>query len=524
MNSEHETLTPRSAWIIYSVLLFSTFVTIEAMTFQAPALPSIVRHYGASMNAAALIILIFYIGSTTFSPIMGRLADNVGRKKVVMMGLVIFCVSEFAAALSPTFSALLLARLVQGIGVACILPVILAYISYLFPEHRRGLALGIFTAAMSLGATTGALAGGLLVDAFSWQIIYWLSGALGAVGLVLIWFFVPHTPVAATKRSYDAAGSCLLFLALSGLLSIPTAISKLGFSSPYTLAALAIGVLAASLLWKVEQRVADPIIDVALLRQADFILPAGLYLLSVMCLSGLTYSLAFFISERPGGSASQVGFINMCVYGCSMLCSPFAGHLADRYDLRKIVVSAMVVILVFMLMIGTIELSTPLWIVAALVMAVGLANGMKTPALMKLLISAIPKTRMASGSGLFTLMKDVGSPLGATFGLSVFGSAATLLSQRSISDQARQAGADPTLLTQLAQHTGNSPTPPLSSQLQQLGLDATQLFSMAKHEGMASAIPWITCSLAAVLLLMLLLSLRLQRRPQIIELKHAQLI
>lgn len=511
---QQEHLSPRIAWRIYAVLLFSTFVTIEAMTFQAPALPSIVRHYGVSMNSSALIILVFFVASTTCSPIMGRLADAIGRKKMLLIGLVVFSVSEFAAAVSPTFELLLAARLLQGLGVACIMPVVLAYIGFLFPDERRGMALGIFTAAMGLGATTGALLGGLLVDAFGWQIIYWLSGLLGAVGLLLIAALVPETTVVSRRRGYDLAGSLLLFLALGGLLSIPTAAAKLGPTSPYTLAALGIGVVAAALLWKLEQRVADPVIDIGILRNPAFILPAGLYLLSVMCLAGLTYSLAFFISERPGGSASQVGFINMCVYGCSMISAPIAGRLADRYDCRRIVVASMVAILLGMLTISTIRLSTPLWMIAGIVILIGFANGMKTPALMKLMMSAVPRAKLAAGSGLFTMMKDFGSPAGATFGLGVFGSAVTLIAQQSMQERASQAGASPELLGRLAGLGQAKPSPELAAQLQQLGVDASELLQAGRLDGLASAIPWVTGSLVAVLALMLLLSLRLQRRPE----------
>src|SRR5690606_25202405 len=193
-NSGPDAKVSRDNWIAYGALLFSTFVMIEAMTFQAPALPTIVRHFGVPMNAAGLIILIFFIGSTTFAPIMGRIADSHGRKKILMAGLVIFSISEFVAAFSPTFTVLLIARFAQGFGVACIIPVVMAYIGYLFSESKRGLALGIFTGAMSFGAATGALAGGLLVDSFGWPIIYWLSGVLGVMGLGMVTFLVPDIP------------------------------------------------------------------------------------------------------------------------------------------------------------------------------------------------------------------------------------------------------------------------------------------------------------------------------------------
>lgn len=506
----------RADWVAFSILLFSTFVMIEAMTFQAPALPTIVNHFGVPMNAAALIILIFYIGSTTFAPIMGRLADTYGRKRILIVGLSIFSLSEFVAAFSPTFTLLLFARFAQGLGVACIIPVVMAYIGYLFSNSQRGLALGIYTGAMSMGAATGALIGGLLVDSFGWPIIYWLSGLLSTVGLLLVIALVPDTPTTQQNTGYDAMGTLLLLFAVGGLLSIPTAASRLGPLSPYTIAALVIGVTATFLLWRNERRVSNPIIDINLLCDSRFILPGGIYLLNVLCLAGLTYSLAFFINGRPGGSASQVGFINMCIYGCSMLAAPLAGRLADRIQPRTIIASSLALLLLGMLCISTIDLRTPFWVIVSIVIFIGLANGMNTPPLLKLVVSAVPPQHLAQGTGMFSMLKDFGAPAGATFGLAVFGSAVTQLTQKSLNRTVADAGAPPELVAEtalMARSASISNNPEILNKLDALGLDGSELLANAKLEGVGGALPWVTIILAFFLLLMFFLSLRLPPTP-----------
>ena len=110
-------IPPRTAWIIFATLLFSTFVTIEAAAFQSPAMPQITRHFGIPVTAAALITTLYYIGAIVFAPIMGRLADRTGRKRMVMIGLLIFSVAECAAVFSPSFPFFLAARFLQGLSL-----------------------------------------------------------------------------------------------------------------------------------------------------------------------------------------------------------------------------------------------------------------------------------------------------------------------------------------------------------------------------------------------------------------------
>ncbi|MES2258477.1 MAG: MFS transporter [Pseudomonadota bacterium] len=502
-NVQSMDISPRGAWIIFATLLFSTFVTIEAAAFQSPAMPKITRHFGIPVSGAALITTLYYMGAIVFAPIMGRLADRTGRKQMVMTGLLIFTISECAAVFSPTFPLFLAARFLQGFGVACIFPVILAYIGALFSNKQRGMALGILTFAMMVGATSGGAVAGMMIARFGWPSIYWVSGGLGLLGLALVAVFVPYsTPVQQARSRFDLKGAVLLFLAIGGLLSTPTWAGNYGMTSPQAIGALAVTVAAMLALWFVEQRVEAPAVEVTLLRIRSFTLPALIFVLYGMCYASVLYSLAFFVVERPGGSPAQFGLVTMLLFGTGMVAAPLSGRLVDRMDPRRIVLIALSAALGVLLMLSTFSNATPLWFIIATVMLLGFANGMKTPASMKIALNAIPPARLGAGSGLLTMLRDVGSPAGAAFGLAVFGATVGSRTGGAAETIARAAGLDGPLLAQVAATAasqGKKITPELVAELQRHGLDIAGVLKAAKEQAMSSAMPEVAYVLMALI-------------------------
>ncbi len=364
-------LSERQAWKAFIVLLSSVFIMLEAAAFQAPAMPSITRHFGIPVSQAALILLLYYLGATVFAPIMGSLADRVGRKRMVLVGAGLFALAEFGAALSTSFANFLAARFVQGLGVACVLPVVLGFVSQLFPAHKRGLPLGIMSMAMTAGAVTGGMIAGQLIDRFGWTSVYWASGSLTLLGLILVALTVPELPGTAGRQRFDLAGVVLLFLAVGCLLSVPTLVGNFGMTSLLTLAAVLIGLASVALLWQVERRAPTPVVDLAVLRERAFGLAALIYLLHVLTFTGLIYALAFIISARPGGSASQVGVMTMFVYGSSLCMSPLAGWLADRMPVRVQIQLALGLTVVGQYLVSTLRVDTPMWTMLAIVSLLG---------------------------------------------------------------------------------------------------------------------------------------------------------
>lgn len=504
----------RSPWTIYTALLFGTFITIEAAAFQAPALPSITRHFGIPVTLAALILVFYFLGLTVLAPIMGRWGDLNGRRKVLSFGLVIFAASEFAAAWAPSFTVFIAARFVQGFGVACILPSVFAYVTYLFPQERRGMALGILTATMTFGATSGGLLGGLLIDRFGWPSVYWISGALALVGLLPVRLLVPEIKPASQPAPFDFIGALLLFLTIAALLSLPTWATNFGARSPLTWVIVVVGITSLALLWRHGQTAAAPVVDVQILRRPAFALPSAIYWLHMLCFSGVVYALAFFVNNRPGGSASQFGFVTLFLYGGGLISAPIAGRWVDRHDPRSICIAALAGTLAGVLMLLAIDARTPLWVIIAVVLVLGLTMGVNSPAVMKMAFGAVPPEKMGTGTGMFSMFRDLGNPTGSSTALAVFGVTLAVSSREALQRQAAPLGLDAATVDQLATAAGGRARQLPAELVQKLaaaGVDAKDLVQRASAEGLDAALSNVGIVLAALVALALLLSLRLPR-------------
>ncbi|HLS83013.1 MAG TPA: MFS transporter [Steroidobacter sp.] len=504
----------RNSWGIYIALLFGTFITIEAAAFQAPALPSVTRHFGIPVSLAALILMFYFIALTVFAPIMGRFGDQYGRKKVLSAGLFIFALSEFAAAWAPNFGVFLTARFAQGFGVACILPGVFAYATHLFPEHKRGLALGVLTFTMTFGAASGGLLGGLLIDRLGWPSVYWISGALALAGLLPVRLLVSEIKSVRQPAAFDYSGALLLFVTIAALLSFPTWASNFGRASPLTWIIAGVGLVSVILLWRHSGRVSAPVIDVDILSRRAFALPSAIYWLHALFFSGVIYSLAFFVNNRPGGSASQFGFVTLFLYGSAMLSSPIAGRLIDRFGPRTISVVALTVSLAALLMFIAIDVATPLWTIILVVCMLGLAIGANGPATMKMAFNAVPPPKMGAGTGLFSMFRDLGAPTGSSLALAVFGVTLAYQAKASLSRLTAGYGFDASLLEQLASAAaGRAQALPteLAARLAASGVEAQTLVRQAGVEALDGALANVGYLLASMNALALLLSLRLAK-------------
>lgn len=501
-------------WPVFLTLLLSCFITIEAAAFQAPAMPTIARHFGVTEDLTALIILLYSLGVVSLSPVMGRLADSFGRKRVLTSGLGLFTVAEFAAALAPTYAILLGARFLQGVAVAAILPVVLSYIAYLFPKERRGMPLGVFSAAMAVGGITGAILGGVLIDAFGWRSIYWASGAMALGGLLLTLWRTPETPTSDEPYRLDLAGAVLLLISIGALLSIPTWASRYSALAWPTLAAAATGVIGLALLWRVEQRATAPVISIDIFRHRGFLLPCLIYLLFLVCYGGSVYTLAFFINNRPDGSASQIGLVNTFIFGIGILGGLLCGKLLDRFSERSVVLVIVLLMLAGLTMFSNIAIDTPLWMVAGVASLLGLAQGMKGPAITKLALATVPPERYGAGSGMFSMMRDFGSPAGASIGLALFTTQRVAATEAALLEAMRNQGLDAQLLPTVKQAFdagGLDGFPELAAQLQAVGADYEALAAAARLEGLAAALPTVGFILIGVVVLALVLALLLPK-------------
>jgi MFS family permease len=483
-------MTVKSPWLAFLGLLFGSFFVTEALAFQIPALPVLTQEFGIPVALSGLISLFYYLTHTVFGPIFGNFADQVGRKRIVMIGLVIFTISEYAAALSPNFSFFLGARFLQGIGAACVVPAGIAYATYLFPGNKRGLALGVLAAIGTLGAAAGGIIGGLVIGKFGWQSIYVISGTLSLIGILVVKVFVPET-AKATRKPFDYLGSVLLLVAVGTLLSVTTLIANLGISSPYTLTALVLGIILAVCFWIVEKKSSHPFIDLSLLKNRKFILPLALVFFMGLCYQAILYTNAFFVSTKPGGGPALAGMLTMYIYVAGAISGLIGGKLVDIFKIKYVMISGIVIFAAGSIIYSTYNVNTPFWYVVMTVLILAVGVTLIGPAAMKMAMSVVSESKLSSGSGTYVLIRDLGTPTGQTTGLATFGALSVSSMAAALTAQAHSAGISDKLIPavqQAGKTAGQTIDSSLADQLSKLGVNFQDLLGAAKLDGMIQAL------------------------------------
>ncbi len=509
-----ENKVQRSQWVQYIALLFGSFICIEAMVFQAPAIPSISQHFELPTYLAGLIIISFYITSASFYPIMGRIADRFGRKKILLFGMTIFFASEIAAAISPNFSFFLIARVFQGFAVACILPITMAYIGVIFPPEKRGFAIGIFTAVQGIGSMTGAVIAGYLIKIYGWPIIYWVSAGLALLGFFVIKFFIVESK-GDKKVSFDLLGGLLLFICAASMLSLSTIVKSFGAASPYSLGTIALGVIAAILLWIVENRKENPIVELSLFKNRIFTLAMILNLLTVAGFQSFIYIMNFFISSTPGRDVSNVGLFYTIIYAGSVVGALIIGKLTDKFNNKKILNFMYIVPIVTIFIFSFIDIYTPFFYITILSIILGFSQGAITPIIMKYTLSTIPSEKLGAGSGVFTTFRDFGTPIGSVTGIIIFSSFTESITKSSLADISIQEGISANAIGALEQarlSQGANVQELLANELQSLGITIQELLTRATAEGLTVALQYSAYIIIAIFALVFIISLLLPKQ------------
>ncbi|QPQ34444.1 MFS transporter [Lysinibacillus sp. JNUCC-52] len=507
----------RSQWIQFLALVFGAFVAIEAMAFQAPAIPVISQHFKLPTYLAGLILLTFYVASATLYPIVGRLADQYGRKKMLLIGMVIFAISEVAAAIAPDFTVFLIARVFQGVAVGFILPIAIAYIGVIFPPEKRGMASGIFSSVQAIAAMSGAAIAGYLILQYGWPIIYWISAALAFLGLIVVLIFVEESK-GEKQSSFDYIGLILIFVTSATLLSVSTIGKTFGFFSSYTIITLIVGIVALTLLWICENRINNPLVELSLLKIKLFSMAVGINLLIVATFMLFIYCMNFFITSRPGGDASQTGLFYMFLYGASSIGGLVVGRLSDKINGRSILIAIFFIPTIVMFIFTMLDASMPFNIIATLAVCLGFVSGANTPILMKFALNEVPKEKLAAGAGLFSFIRDFGTPLGSVSGIVLFSIFKDAAFKETLVANATEAGitSEHSAALLAAGQTGTVENSALAEHLTSLGVSFESIYTTANAAGLTSAvhsIAYIAMALFATILFLCFLIPKAKKAP-----------
>jgi MFS transporter, DHA2 family, methylenomycin A resistance protein len=292
--------------VVLAVFL-GTFMSLLDVSVVNVALPEMRLDLGAGFSTVQWVVDSYTLCLSALILSGGSLADRFGRKRLYLGGLAVFTIGSLLCALAPTTTALVVGRVVQGIGAAAVAPGALSLLVQGFPERRQqARMIGLWGACVALAVVVGPLVGGVLTDAFGWPAIFLVNLPLGAVAIIAGWRGITES-ADPTHAGADPAGQVLAVGWLGVLTYAVLEAGHRGWDSPVILSLLAIAGVLLALFLAVERKVARPMLPSALFARprfavvtfSSFVLGFGSY--------GSFYLLSLFLQQVQGASAAATG-------------------------------------------------------------------------------------------------------------------------------------------------------------------------------------------------------------------------
>jgi EmrB/QacA subfamily drug resistance transporter len=401
---------PQAYWLAVATVCVGAFMGQLDASIVSLAFPTLKHDFHTTLGAVQWVGLSYLLTLVAIVPAVGRLADMVGRKLLYTYGFVVFIVGSVLCGLAPSLLALDAFRVLQAIGAAMLQANSVAIIALAVPREKLGRGIGIQGAAQALGLSLGPAAGGALIAAGGWRLIFFVNVPAGIIGTIAGWYLIPRSRELQRRSRFDWTGLALFVPALGGLLVALSYGNELGWGSAAVISALAAAVILGGAFVLVERIARAPMIDLRLFSRPAFSAGIASGLLSYLVLFGSLFVTPFFLESDRGLSPGTTGLLLTALPIALGLAAPLAGRAADRHGARPLTVTGMLLSAAALVLLAILHTSTAA--VACELALLGVGLGLFTPANNAAIMGAAPRRQSGSASGVLNMTRGLGTSLG----------------------------------------------------------------------------------------------------------------
>ena len=321
-------------WVLVATILGSSMAFIDSTVVNV-ALPVLQTDLKATVADVQWVVEAYALFLAALILVGGSLGDHFGRRRIYALGIALFTLASAACGFAPTITFLIVARAVQGIGGALLVPGSLAIIGATFDKEKRGRAIGTWSGFTSITSALGPVLGGWLVQYASWRWVFFINIPIAVIVLFILFWRVPESLSEEDQRAgLDWWGATLATLGLGGVVYGLTQANNVGLSNPQVLLALTIGVVALIVFIVVEARSQSPMLPLNLFRSPTFSGANLLTLLLYAALGGTLFFLPFNLIRVQGYSPTAAGAANLPFVLIMFSLSRWSGGLVARYGAK----------------------------------------------------------------------------------------------------------------------------------------------------------------------------------------------
>lgn len=423
-------------YVLIAAILASSMGFIDGSVISI-AIPAIRADLGASLSEAQWVSNGYLLLLSSLILLGGAAGDRFGLRNMFGLGIVVFVIASLACALAPTPLVLIIARVIQGMGAAFMVPGSLAIIAKAYPREERGRAIGIWATAASLTSICGPIIGGFVLTSlgdWSWRLVFAINLPLGAIALALLWFKVAPDQAQAGRR-LDTVGAILATLALlaiafgltgDGSESVPL------FTHTLLWCAIGLGLAVAFIVW--EWRASAPMLPLRLFSIVPFSGANGLTFALYFALGGTLFFLPMTMIGGWGETPATVSLALLPMGVLLTLLSSFSGRWADRFGPGPLIALGSLIVALAFAMLG---LTTPLhnvWLaVMPSIALLGLGMGLVVSPLSTAVMTSVGDGDTGVASGVNNAVARVAGLLA----IAILGAVAAPIFERALGNAAK---------------------------------------------------------------------------------------
>lgn len=405
-----------------AILILAGISIALQQTMVVPALPALQREFDTTTAWATWLLTGFLLSASVMTPLLGRLGDQYGKERLLLISLLIFFVGSVMAIFAPNIAVLIGCRVLQGAGAA-VFPLSFAIIKDEFPPEKVGVAVGAVSAVFAVGGGLGLVLSGVIIDSLSWHWLFVVGAVAVGVAAILVHLFVPESPIKSPSR-VDFVGATLLSIGLISLLLALTEGENWGWSSSRVVALFVVAAISLLAWGYAETRVPDPMVDMRMLARRPVFFANLTGLIAGFAMFGSFVLVPNFvqISERVAGygfgaSATTTGFYLVPAAVAGFLMGPLAGIMGRRWGSKWPLSLGLVLAAIALAMLARWH-DEP-WQVVLAMLVFGLGIPMTFAAMANVIVTSVRPTETGVATAMNTVMRTIGGVIGGQVGAAI---------------------------------------------------------------------------------------------------------
>ncbi|HEX2126177.1 MAG TPA: MFS transporter [Thermoleophilaceae bacterium] len=410
----------RRRWPIFVICNVGGFLAYLDATIVNVSVPELQRAFDADVVTVAWVVNAYNIAFAVPLVAMGRLADQFGRRRLMLIGLGFFGMGSLLCAIAPTIEVLIGARVLQGLGASILVPLTLATTIMVFPPEQRGKGVAIQAIIGNLGAVVGPVAGGLLLEYASWPWIFWINVPVCVIVFVLMRRLVPETYDPAASRRVDVTGMALLGGTVMALSLACVKGNDWEWGSPAIVGLLAAAVVLAALFVVSQRRAKYPTVPPAIARNTQFVAVGAAFVLFSLGMLGTFFLLIVGMVELWGYSELKAAMATLAIPAGAMLVAPATTRFSDRVAPRVLLVPSVLATAVGIWLLGSFPADADYLEILPSLLLIGIGAGATFPVGFAGGMGRLPGQEFGLGAGLLNVARAIGSALGVALIAAVF--------------------------------------------------------------------------------------------------------